>query len=109
MLATDGRCLEDSGEGRRCQRERHARAYLDAYRRNAKLMKLLEQVATIDDRFFEVRRSRTAAFVERNARGIRRPAARGEGRPVTGSAAGQSGAVVNGLTHRLRGILRRLS
>lgn len=52
--------------------EQANRAYLDAYRRNAKLMKLLEQVATIDDRFFELRRSRTAAFVERNARGIRR-------------------------------------
>ena len=54
---------------------------LDAYRRNAKLMKLLEQVATIDDRFFELRRSRTAAFVERNARSIRRVQREGKADP----------------------------
>jgi hypothetical protein len=52
---------------------------LDAYRRNAKLMKLLEQVATTDDRFFELRR--TAACVERNARSIRRLQREGKADP----------------------------
>lgn len=51
---------------------------LDAYRRSAKLMKLLEQVATI---FFELRRSRTAAFVERNARSIGRLQREGKADP----------------------------
>ncbi len=46
------------------------RAYLLAYRRNAKLMRLLEQVATVDDEFRELRRRRSMAFVKRNARSI---------------------------------------
>lgn len=46
------------------------RAYFEAYRRNAKLMMLLEQVATIDERFREIRRVRGTMFAERNARGI---------------------------------------
>lgn len=53
------------------------RAYLVAYERNAKLMRLLEQVATIDDDVREFRRRRGAAFAERNARGIRDLQARG--------------------------------
>lgn len=48
------------------------RAYLRAYRRNAKLMALIEQVATIDDDFFRLRRQRADAFAERNARAITR-------------------------------------
>jgi AcrR family transcriptional regulator len=48
------------------------RAYLEAYRRNAKLMALLEQVATVDPRFLRLRLKRTDAFVARNARAIRR-------------------------------------
>src|ERR1700750_3211782 len=44
------------------------RAYLVAYRRNAALMRLLEQVATIDDDVREIRRLRGQAFAERNAR-----------------------------------------
>lgn len=47
------------------------RAYLDAYARNAKLMRLLEQVATIDPDVRELRRRRGALFAERNARSIR--------------------------------------
>jgi len=47
-------------------------AYLDAYRRNARLMALLEQVATVDRDFLELRLRRSAAFVARNARAIRR-------------------------------------
>ncbi|SCK36118.1 TetR/AcrR family transcriptional regulator [Streptomyces sp. WMMB 322] len=46
------------------------RAYLEAYRRNAKLMALLEQVANIDPVFRELRRRRSEAFIHRNARGI---------------------------------------
>lgn len=46
------------------------RAYLLAYRRNAKMMKLLDQIAAIDPEFRQVRRRRTDAFVQRNARAI---------------------------------------
>jgi AcrR family transcriptional regulator len=53
------------------------RAYLVAYKRNAKLMRLLEQVATIDDDVRDLRRRRGAAFAERNARSIRDLQARG--------------------------------
>ena len=53
------------------------RAYLEAYERNAALMRLLEQVATIDDDVRELRRRRSAAFTERNARSIRDLQARG--------------------------------
>jgi AcrR family transcriptional regulator len=47
------------------------RAYLLAYDRNAKLMPVLEQAATIDDNVRELRRIRGRAFAERNARSIR--------------------------------------
>ena len=53
------------------------RAYLTAYRRNAKLMGLLEQVSTIDDDVRELRRRRGAAFARRNAASIRDLQARG--------------------------------
>lgn len=46
------------------------RAYLAAYRRNAKLMELLEQVAAIDDEIRDFRRRRNALFTGRNARAI---------------------------------------
>lgn len=46
------------------------RAYLTAYRRNAKLMGLMEQVAHIDPEFQRFRNARAEAFVARNARGI---------------------------------------
>ncbi|TXG89921.1 TetR/AcrR family transcriptional regulator [Rhodococcus rhodnii] len=46
------------------------RAYFEAYRRNARLMALLEQVAQIDPEIADLRRRRAAAFVERNARSI---------------------------------------
>jgi AcrR family transcriptional regulator len=48
------------------------RAYLTAYREHAQLMKLLEQVATIDEGFRALRRQRSEAFVRRNTRAIRR-------------------------------------
>lgn len=57
--------------------EASTRAYLEAYERNAKLMRLLEEVATIDDEVREFRRRRGAKFAERNARSIRDLQARG--------------------------------
>lgn len=53
------------------------RGYLKAYLRNAKLMRLLEQVAAIDDNVRELRSSRGRAFVERNERSIRELQSRG--------------------------------
>ncbi len=46
------------------------RAYLEAYARNAKLMLLLEQVATIDPEFRRLRVARSNAFAVRNAKRI---------------------------------------
>ena len=57
------------------------RAYLDTYRRNAKLMKLLEQVATIDEDFMAMRRQRTLSFARRNARAIRELQQQGKANP----------------------------
>jgi AcrR family transcriptional regulator len=53
------------------------RAYLEAYRRNAKLMGLLEQVAQVEPEFREFRSRRADAFIRRNARGIAELQARG--------------------------------
>lgn len=46
------------------------RAYFEAYRRNAKLMLLMEQVAGLDPQFRELRRRRGLAFARRNAKRI---------------------------------------
>lgn len=46
------------------------RAYLEAYRRNARLMGLLEQVAQVDNDFRAFRARRADAFIRRNAAGI---------------------------------------
>ncbi len=46
------------------------RSYLVAYRRNAKLMALLEQVAQIDEEFRRMRMLRVRAFTNRNAQAI---------------------------------------
>ncbi|MGW6424340.1 TetR/AcrR family transcriptional regulator [Nocardia sp. NPDC055053] len=46
------------------------RAYFEAYKRNAKLMGLLEQVANIDPEFSKLRQDRADAFIHRNARSI---------------------------------------
>lgn len=48
------------------------REYLQTYRRNARLMAVLEQVSQIDERFRSVRLGRSMAFAERNTRLIRR-------------------------------------
>lgn len=46
------------------------RSYLAAYRRNAKLMALMEQVAHIDEDFRRMRLRRVRAFTDRNAQAI---------------------------------------
>lgn len=46
------------------------RAYLVAYKRNARLMALMHQVAAIDPKFKELRIRRARRFAERNARHI---------------------------------------
>lgn len=43
------------------------RAYFEAYRRNARLMLLMEQVTALEPRFREQRRNRARVFTERNA------------------------------------------
>ena len=48
------------------------RAYLAAYRRNAKLMGLMEQVAQIDEDFRRLRIRRTRAFAQRNTQALAR-------------------------------------
>lgn len=53
------------------------RAYFEAYRRNAKLMLLLDQVAGINSTFRDIRRKRGWAFAKRNAKPIARLQERG--------------------------------
>ncbi|GAA4562697.1 TetR/AcrR family transcriptional regulator [Planotetraspora kaengkrachanensis] len=53
------------------------RAYLMWYRRNARLMRALEQAATCDENLRELRRKRGEAFARRNARSIRELQERG--------------------------------
>lgn len=53
------------------------RAYLIAYRRNAKLMGLMEQVAQIDPQFRQLRLKRARAFTARNARALKQLQERG--------------------------------
>lgn len=48
------------------------RAYFESYQRNAKLMTLQEQVATINPEFRQQRLERGQVFVQRNARNIKR-------------------------------------
>lgn len=48
------------------------RHYVDSYSRNADLMAVMEQVAHVDDHISSLREARSTAFVERNARSIRR-------------------------------------
>lgn len=57
------------------------RAYFEAYRRNAKLMMVFEQVAMIDPRFREMRRRRGVIFGKRNARAIAQMQERGVADP----------------------------
>jgi AcrR family transcriptional regulator len=52
-------------------------AYLTAYRRNARLMALLEQVSQIDEDFRRIRIRRVRAFMRRNTQAIARLQERG--------------------------------
>jgi AcrR family transcriptional regulator len=58
------------------------RAYLSAYRRNARLMGLMEQVALLDPEFHRLRMRRARRFTERNARAIARLQERGLADPT---------------------------
>jgi AcrR family transcriptional regulator len=58
------------------------RAYLRGYRRNARLMTVIEQVALIDERFLQLRLKRAHTFAERNAAAIARLQARGLADPT---------------------------
>jgi AcrR family transcriptional regulator len=53
------------------------RSYLAAYRRNAKLMGLMEQVAQIDEDFRRMRLRRGRSFTDRNAQAIQQLQRRG--------------------------------
>lgn len=46
------------------------RAYIESYQKNAKFMRLLNQVSSIDDDFRQLRRQRGESFIKRNARSI---------------------------------------
>src|ERR1700739_1925204 len=58
------------------------RAYLRGYRRNARLMAVIEQVALIDERFLQIRLKRAHTFAQRNAAAIARLQARGLADPT---------------------------
>ena len=76
-------------------------AYLEAYERNADLMRLLEEVAAINPRIMELRRRRGIAFSSRNARSIRRLQARGNVDPELDpiAAAAALSAMVSRMAH----------
>ena len=76
MLRPHVRALVGS-EDPRAVIEASNRAYLLASQRNARLMRLLQQVAAIDDNVRELRLRRGRTFVERNARSIRELQSRG--------------------------------
>ena len=58
------------------------RAYLRGYRRNARLMAVIEQVALIDERFLQLRLERAHTFAQRNSAAIARLQARGLADPA---------------------------
>lgn len=60
-----------TGDVRRSVEEAN-RAYLEAYRRNARLMAAMEQLAAVDPAFADLRLRRSHAFVERGASAVRR-------------------------------------
>jgi AcrR family transcriptional regulator len=71
--ATDTQPAAPAGTGDAIARiEAAHRAYLLAYRRNARLMALLEQAALVDDDFRKLRVDRAQAMAQRNAKAIRR-------------------------------------
>ncbi|QKG23208.1 TetR/AcrR family transcriptional regulator [Actinomadura verrucosospora] len=63
----------DSAAAEPAARVRNAnRAYYEAYRRNAKMMAIIEQVSTFNEEFQEMRRKHRAESVGRSARAIER-------------------------------------
>jgi AcrR family transcriptional regulator len=75
------------------------RAYLEAYRRNARLMRLLEQVAHTHEGHRRWRLERSRAFIERNAAGIQRWQAQGRADPRLDSLL--AAAALSGMTSQL--------
>jgi AcrR family transcriptional regulator len=82
MLHPEVREAPDPGAGPLASIEAANRAYLLAYRRNAKLMALMDQVFTVDPDFKQQRLRRARAFARRNAAGIRRLQERGLADPA---------------------------
>jgi len=72
MLHPQVREAPDPDAGPLASIEAANRAYLLAYRRNAKLMALMDQVFTVDPEFKQQRLRRARAFARRNAASIRR-------------------------------------
>ena len=64
--------VADSGKDPVARVQRANRHYVDSYSRNADLMAVMEQVAHVDEHIRSLREARSTAFVERNARSIRR-------------------------------------
>jgi AcrR family transcriptional regulator len=75
------------------------RSYLEIYRRNARLMALLDQVIQIDDDFRELRSKRSREFVDRNAHAIRRLQERGLADKTLDPV--MSAAALNGMVSRM--------
>lgn len=80
MLYPDLEAIENSNDPTERIRASNHR-YLTSYRDQAGLMRLLEQVATLDDEFLAMRRRRGEAFIRRNAKGILRLQAAGTADP----------------------------
>ena len=72
MLHPQVREAPDPDAGPLASIEAANRSYLLAYRRNAKLMALMDQVFTVDPDFKQQRLRRARAFARRNAASIRR-------------------------------------
>jgi AcrR family transcriptional regulator len=72
MLHPEVRDAADRDAGPLASIEAANRAYLAAYRRNAKLMALMDQMFTIDPAFKRLRLERARAFARRNAASIRK-------------------------------------
>lgn len=75
------------------------RAYFEAYRRNAKLRLVLEQVAALSPEFRDSRRARGRDFSERNARQIERLQKRGLADPALD--AGRAARALSGMVSRM--------
>jgi AcrR family transcriptional regulator len=77
------------------------RRYLDSYRRHARMLTIVDQVATINDEFRIYRRDFRRAFIERAARGIKRLQDQGLADPVLDplTAANALGSMMEHFAH----------